>query len=176
MEIIHELKSKFDIYDAYQRRDDLLIFSVEKEMVIPILLYLKEHRGYRTLIMLSVVDWIEEDKFQLSYVLWNPVENHNIIVRTFISRDKPVFDTVSHIWLQAETFEREIKEMYGIDFKGNERVNENLILEDWDDIPPMRRDFDSERFSIERYGERFKKSEINIRKEISEQYDEWRRR
>ncbi len=176
MEIIHELKSKFDIYDAYQRRDDLLIFSVEKEMVIPALLYLKEHRGYRTLIMLSVVDWIEEDKFQLSYVLWNPVENHNIIVRTFISRDKPVFDTVSHIWLQAETFEREIKEMYGIDFKGNERVNENLILEDWDDIPPMRRDFDSERFSIERYGERFKKSEINIRKEISEQYDEWRRR
>lgn len=176
MKILHDLKVKFDIFDAKAIRDDLLLFSVEKEILIPLLLYLKEQHSYRTLIMISTVDWIEDEKFQLSYILWNPYINHNIIVRTFIQRKKPEFETISNIWPQAEVFERELKELYGINFKGNKRVDENFILEDWDNIPPMRRDFDSRDYSLKKFGKRFKKNEVIIRKEISEQYDEWRRK
>ncbi|WP_416208189.1 NADH-quinone oxidoreductase subunit C [Halomonas sp.] len=34
--------------------------------------------------------------------------------------------------------QRELKEMFGIDFPGSPRVDEPFVLESWDDIPPMR--------------------------------------
>ena len=45
----------------------------------------------------------------------------------------------------------EIKEMYGIDFPGSPRVDDSFLLEGWDDIPPMRRDFDTVKYSEETY-------------------------
>ena len=39
--------------------------------------------------------------------------------------------------------------MYGIDFPGSPRVDESFILEGWDDIPPMRREFDTKKYSEE---------------------------
>jgi NADH-quinone oxidoreductase subunit C len=49
------------------------------------------------------------------------------------------------------TYQRELKEMFGIDFQGSPRVNEAFILEGWDNIPPMRRDFDTKKYSEETY-------------------------
>jgi NADH:ubiquinone oxidoreductase subunit C len=43
--------------------------------------------------------------------------------------------------------------MYGIDFEGNDRLGE-FILEDWDDMPPMRRDFDTVKYAGEHYYKR----------------------
>ena len=61
-----------------------------------------------------------------------------------------IFD---YIWPHANTFEREIREMFGVKFDG--LVGEqDLILEDWNEIPPMRKDFDTMEYSMKTYFDR----------------------
>jgi len=52
-----------------------------------------------------------------------------------------------HLWEQVATYQREIKEMFGINFPGSPRVDESFLLEGWDDVPPMRREFDTKEYS-----------------------------
>jgi NADH-quinone oxidoreductase subunit C len=37
--------------------------------------------------------------------------------------------------------------MFGIDFPGSPGVDESFILEGWQEIPPMRKDFDTAAYS-----------------------------
>ena len=67
------------------------------------------------------------------------------MVQTFISRDKSQFPTISHHFLQAQIMERDLSEMYGIDFIGNKNLKE-LSLENWIHTPPLRREFDTLKF------------------------------
>jgi NADH-quinone oxidoreductase subunit C len=49
--------------------------------------------------------------------------------------------------------ERENHEMFGIIFEGHGDLSP-LLLEDWDNLPPMRKDFDSRKFVKEElYGD-----------------------
>lgn len=63
---------------------------------------------------------------------------------------KPAYtemDSIHHLWAQAATYQRELKEMYGVHFPGSPRVDEEFALEGWKDVPPMRRDFDTLAYS-----------------------------
>ena len=59
--------------------------------------------------------------------------------------------SIHHLWEQAATYQQEIHEMFGINFPGSPGVDENFILEGWQNIPPMRRDFDTLKYSVETY-------------------------
>jgi len=63
---------------------------------------------------------------------------------------KPAYtemDSIHHLWAQAATYQREMKEMYGVHFPGSPRIDDEFALEGWKDIPPMRRDFDTLAYS-----------------------------
>ena len=112
--------------------------------------YLKEYMGFRHLVMMSCVDWLEENEFEIVYHLWSYEQKVHIMVKVRLDREKPVMQSISKLWDQAETYEREIKEMNGVDFEGHPGMRD-LILEDWDDIPPMRRDFHTVEYVNETY-------------------------
>jgi NADH-quinone oxidoreductase subunit C len=59
--------------------------------------------------------------------------------------------------------------MFGIDFPGSPRVDEPFILESWDDIPPMRREFDTRAYSEARYFPRPGREKIVPREYMREQ-------
>jgi NADH-quinone oxidoreductase subunit C len=68
-----------------------------------------------------------------------------------ISRKEPEMITLHHLWKQVSAYERELKEMFGIRFPGSPRQHESFVLEGWQEIPPMRRDFDTLKYSIETF-------------------------
>ncbi|NOR46234.1 MAG: NADH-quinone oxidoreductase subunit C [Candidatus Delongbacteria bacterium] len=146
-EILEKIKTKYEVTDVLQKRADLLFFTIDKKMVLDILNYLKELEGFTHLVMLSSVDWLEENKFQLTYIINHPINKHDIAIRVDLNRDEATMDSIHHIWIHAETDQREIKELFGIDFPGSPGVDEDFVLEDWDEIPPMRRDFDTLEYS-----------------------------
>jgi NADH-quinone oxidoreductase subunit C len=159
------------------KRENLHILEVEKDSLHAVLSYLKDNESFKHLALVSCVDWIEDKKFQLSYILWSYQRKENLIVKIFIDREKPDFKTIMNLFPQAEVYEREIKELYGVDFEGNPTQNEEFVLEDWDQMPPMRRDFDTLKYSNEMYGDRDSEvKKTNIRKIISDYTDEWRRK
>ena len=63
-------------------------------------------------------------------------------MKTTIDREKAIMDSVVEVFRPVITYEREIKEMFGVDFPSNPRLTD-FILEDWQGPPPMRKDFDS---------------------------------
>ena len=141
-------------------------FVAEKDMVSSILLYLKTQMGFIHLNHMSCVDWIEENKFELVYIVWHPEQKQTVMVHTFIDRENPVMENIDTIWDQANTYEREMREMFGIEFPGLVGAKE-FILEDWQEMPPMRRDFDTKKYAQETYETRpGRENARDVRQEI----------
>jgi len=147
---------------------DLAFVTVAPEAARHLILDLRDRFGFTHLVLLTAVDYIEEEKFLLTYLLHNYEMHHDIGVQVPIGReadrdsagDRPAeanpdtaasMESIHDLWAQAGTYQRELKEMFGIDFPGSPRVDEPFILEGWDEIPPMRREFDTKQYSETTY-------------------------
>ena len=150
-EIIQRLLERFNISEVTQQKDNQYFVTVEKNNAVQAITYLKDIEHFSNFILLTAVDWLENGKFQLTYILNHPAEKLDVGVRTFIEREDATMDSAHHLWKHVATFQRELKEMYGIDFPGSPGVDEPFLLEGWDNIPPMRRDFDTKKYSEETY-------------------------
>ncbi len=150
-EILKRLDERFYVREKKQQRPNLLFVTVDKKVAVEAVTYLRDYEGFRHLVMISAVDYIEQNLFQLTYLLHNYQLHSDIGVRVFIDREHPVMDSIHHLWAAAQVYQREIKEMFGIDFPGSPRVDEPMILEGWDNIPPMRKDFDTKKYAEETY-------------------------
>ncbi|MEA3496319.1 MAG: NADH-quinone oxidoreductase subunit C [Bacteroidota bacterium] len=149
--IIDNIKTRFEISDIVDQKNNLKFLSCKKEQAVSLITHLKDIEGFSHFVLLTAVDWIEDNKFQLTYILNNPDKNIDIGIRVFIDRETATMDSSHHLWEHVATYQRELKEMFGIDFPGSPRVDESFILEGWDDIPPYRRDFDTKKYSEETF-------------------------
>lgn len=150
-ELLKDLKNRFDISAVHEQRPNEVFVTVKKEDALSMISFLRDHEGFTHLVLLTAVDWIEDGKFQLSYILNNHSKKVDLIVRVMLDRKDPVMDSIHLLWEQAATYQRELKEMFGIDFPNSPRIDEPFILEGWQDIPPYRRDFDTQKYSDETY-------------------------
>lgn len=153
-EIVEKISQIAKILRVEQTRSNLVFIQIEKTQLIPTLTFLRDVEGFTFFVLLSVVDWIEENEFELTYLLNHPEKKIDLGLLVRIPRENPVMDSAHHLWEQIWAYQREIKEMYGIDFPGSPRVEENFLLEGWDNIPPMRRDFDTLKYARETFAER----------------------
>jgi NADH-quinone oxidoreductase subunit C len=111
---------------------------------------LKSRLGFTHLSAISCVDWIDEGQFELVYHFWSYGEKILIQTKVRIDRASPVQATITDIWQPAKFFERDIHEMFGVEFAGNGDL-EKFILTDWMGPPPMRKDFITREFAHETY-------------------------
>ena len=149
--IINHIKERFSIYEVSEVQENLTFVSVKTAELVPLVTSLKANHGYTVLVILSAVDWLEDCKFQLTYIINNPDEKRDLGIRVYITREDASMDSIHSLWEHAATFQREIREMFGIQFPGSPRVDDPFLLEGWDNIPPMRRDFDTKKYAEETY-------------------------
>jgi NADH-quinone oxidoreductase subunit C len=150
-ELIKKISKVFKLKDVTYQRPDMTFATAKKKDVIGLITHLRDFEGFSHFVLLSCVDWIEDNEFQLTYFLNNPTEKYDIAIRCMISRENASMTSAHHLRKQIATYQRELKEMYGVDFPGSPRVDENFILEGWDGIPPMRREFDTKQYSAETF-------------------------
>ena len=101
--------------------------------------------------MISCVDWMGEGELELVYHLWSYEKRIHAMVKTRIARESPRFLSIIPLFQHAQTYEREIHEMFGVHFEGNPRLTP-LLLDHWQDMPPMRKDFDLRLYAKEHFG------------------------
>lgn len=154
LDLYEKLKQAFKLGEFSVQRDDLAFVTVPREQLRPLLLHLRDREGFTHLVLLTAVDWIEDNSFQLTYLLNDRASARDIGVRLMLPRDAASMESIHDLWPTAATYQRELREMFGIDFPDSPRVNEDFILEGWIDIPPYRRDFDTLRYSQETFPER----------------------
>ena len=148
------LKDRFSLGEFTVQRDQLAFVTVPREQLRPLLLHLRDLEGFTHLVLLTAVDWMEDNIFQLTYLLSDRAKGRDLGVRLMLPRDSASMDSIHDIWPTAATYQRELREMFGIDFPDSPRVYEEFILEGWPDIPPYRRDFDTLEYARETYPER----------------------
>lgn len=134
------------------------IISVEASRLNAVLELLKR-RGFSHLSLITGVDRIKDGIFEVFYTLFRWETGETLLVKSSISRDEPVISTVMHLWPTARFYERDVHEFFGIVFDGNPDLKP-LILENWKEMPPMRKDFDPQKYSNEHFPDRHYEAEF----------------
>jgi len=153
-ELHSRLKQLFPLGELTEQRPDLTFVTVPQEHLRSVLLHLRDREGFTHLILLTAVDWIEEERFQLTYLLSDRLQQRTVGLRVMIQRDNATMQSIHDVWPTAATYQRELREMFGIAFPGSPRIDDEFILEGWNDIPPYRRDFDTLKYSEANYSDR----------------------
>jgi NADH-quinone oxidoreductase subunit C len=115
------------------------------------LLAVAKSLGFEHLSNITCVDWLEQDRFDVTYNLWSYLYGLHAVVKVGVGRDEPEIPTVMNVWPQAQPYEREIHEMFGVSFTGNPDLSP-LFLHNWKDLPPLRKDFDTVEYAVIAYG------------------------
>ena len=153
-----------EVVDKYQ-----VSFEVKKEDVHSLLTLLKTS-GWIQLSYLSAVDWPLDNEFELVYIVFNWDKPVHIQIRARVDRDAPKINSILPIYPGCKYYEREAHEFFGIKFPGNPDHELQLILEEWDDIPPMRKDFDPRAYSDRKFSKmEYKNDFVNKDGKVSKQ-------
>ena len=139
------IKNRFATDDVEVKRKDLCKVVVKHEKVFELIYMLRDTYNYKILNAITCTDWIEEEHFALTYILSTLDRTNSFMVQTFVSRNETQVPTLSLDFKQAQIMERDLHEMYGINFVGNNNLVE-LNLENWTHTPPLRREFDTLEF------------------------------
>ena len=148
-----KLESTFKDIQVAILEESRVAVTAQNHNVLAILRFLKD-AGFDRLALLSAVDWIEDNEFELCFILTCYLRNNDeytneeklhIILKARIPREKPQFSTVIGMFPNAEPYEREIHELFGINFEGHPSLTP-LFLEREYEIPPFRKDFDTREY------------------------------
>lgn len=124
-------------FSSYLGQDFLV---ARPEAVIPIIEFLKLEADFDYLVDVTAVDYPKRaERFDLVYVLYSFARNQRIRVKTRIAEgSKPA--TAVGVHLTANWLEREVFDMFGIEFAGHPDMRRILMPEGWEGYP-LRKDY-----------------------------------
>ncbi|HCG90702.1 MAG TPA: NADH-quinone oxidoreductase subunit C [Dehalococcoidia bacterium] len=84
------------------------------------------------LLCMAGVDY--EDYAQIVYIIYSLNNNETLVIKSNLNYDQSI-DSVANIWAAANWYEREIHDLYGILFDGNEDMSPLLLYEGFEGYP-----------------------------------------
>jgi NADH-quinone oxidoreductase subunit C len=153
------LEATFKGVEATLLEDNRMSVSAPADSIPAVLRYLLED-GFDHLALISCVDWMEAGDLEVVYVLtcymrsnseYTPEQKMHVFLRTRVCREAPAVQSAIGVFRNAEPYEREIHELYGVHFRGHPRLVP-LFLEREYETPPFRKDFDTRKYVEETFG------------------------
>jgi NADH-quinone oxidoreductase subunit C len=97
--------------------------------------------AYTMLVDICGVDrGVEADpRFEVVYHLYSFTHRHRLRLKVRVNEDEAV-PTVTPIWPNANWYEREVYDMFGVRFEGHPELRRLLMPEDWEGYP-LRKDY-----------------------------------
>jgi NADH-quinone oxidoreductase subunit C len=92
------------------------------------------------LFCLTCVDW--KTHLTMVYHLSSTTFRNNIVVKAKLDSGKPEIETVSRVWKTADFHEREVYEMFGVNFLNHPDLRLLILPDGWEGKNPMRKDFE----------------------------------
>jgi len=111
-------------------------FIVAKpDSAIAVLEYLKLEADFDYLVDITAVDWPKRaERFDLVYIIYSFSRNERVRIKTCIA-DGFQPETAVGVHLTANWLEREVFDMFGIEFAGHPDMRRILLPEEWQGFP-----------------------------------------
>lgn len=117
-------------------------FFVEPDALVEICRYLRDdpELSFEILSDLTAVDFPKEEKIHVVYHLYSYAHRHQAVPKVALPRDNPRLPTLEGVWKAANWMEREVFDLFGVDFEGHSDLRRILLPEDWVGHP-LRKDY-----------------------------------
>lgn len=92
------------------------------------------------LFCVTCIDW--KTHLTMVYHLDSTKFRHNIVIKVKLNITNPAIETVSGIWRTAEFHEREVYEMFGVNFINHPDLRLLILPDGWEGKNPLRKDFE----------------------------------
>ncbi|MDC2969083.1 NADH-quinone oxidoreductase subunit C [Candidatus Pelagibacter sp.] len=139
-------------------KHDQINICIEDNNLIEVMIFLKTHSStkFKQLIDITAVDYPERDKrFKMVYLLLSHEKNSRIKIE-FDIKEGEILSSLTSIFPSANWMEREVFDMYGVEFKDHPDLRR--ILTDYGfKGHPLRKDFPLTGHNEVRYSEEDKK-------------------
>jgi NADH-quinone oxidoreductase subunit C len=98
------------------------------------------------LFCLTCIDGLQtaaaKNQLIMVYHLSSTKHRHTLVVKVKLDRNKPEVETVSNIWRSADFLEREVYEMFGVNFINHPDLRLLILPDGWEGKNPLRKDFE----------------------------------
>lgn len=129
--------------------------ALRPDVILPVCQFLRDHPplAYDLCIFVSAVDQSEaavlpigettgnrSSRFVAVYQLYSLEHQHRLRLLVPLSGDSPTVDSVASVWPAADWHEREVFDLFGIQFQGHPELRRILLPHDWVGHP-LRKDY-----------------------------------
>jgi NADH-quinone oxidoreductase subunit C len=140
-DLARELKERFG--DRIRETSTYLgqnFIVTQPDAAVPVLEYLKLEADFDYLVDITAVDWPKRaERFDLVYVVYSFPRNERVRIKTMIAEGYMPESSVG-VHTGANWLEREVFDMFGIEFEGHPDMRRILLPEEWQGYP-LRKDY-----------------------------------
>jgi NADH:ubiquinone oxidoreductase subunit C len=140
----NQVTSRFPDVKVEWMKEGRLKVSTTQTRMKELGIFIRDELGFDHISTVSGVDWIAKNELEVEYFVGSSIPGHEdfiFILSERIPRDNPVVPTLIEVWKGVEYHERETHEMFGINFQGHPNQSHIFLPEDWNDLPPLRKDY-----------------------------------
>ena len=86
--------------------------------------------------LLTVVDYVAADhEFEAVYHVYSLERRHKMVVKARAPESAPWFPSVTAVWRGANWYEREMHDLFGVDFRGHPDLRPLILPDDFEGFP-----------------------------------------
>ncbi len=127
------------VLDSIEFRDQFTAV-LQPDAIVDACNILKQH-DFDLLIALTAADhWPEEPRFEIVYQLYSTQADELLGLSVFLDGEEPAIPSIDAVYPNANWHEREVFDMFGIDFAGSSDLRRIIMPHDWVGHP-LRRDY-----------------------------------
>lgn len=137
-----KLQEKFAaaILEVKEFRGEVTV-TVSKQDIVAVCKFLKETLQYNMLTDVTAVDYLgREPRFMVVYNLYSIPNKDRLRLKVPVSDIDCAVDTLTTLWNSANWLEREVYDLFGINFTGHPDLRRILMTDDWVGHP-LRKDY-----------------------------------
>ena len=118
-----------------------LILYIDSPRIVDVCRFLKQDQKFNRLSAVTALDWLPiEPRFEVVYFLHSLEKNDRVRLKCKLGGENPEIDSVTGIWRSANWYEREVFDLFGIQFRNHPNLTRIMMPEGWDGYP-LRKDY-----------------------------------
>jgi NADH-quinone oxidoreductase subunit C len=116
------------------------VLYVSAQSIVDVGQHLREGAGFERLSAVTAVDWWpREPRFEIVYFL-HSIKNNKRLRFVVRAKESDSIESVSRIWRSANWYEREVFDLFGVQFYNHPNLERIMMPVDWEGYP-LRKDY-----------------------------------